>query len=242
MQIDLEEKFPNLDKAPIIEAIIHWKVTPSRKLDSKDLDQIQAALPSYRSEHLHSIAAKFAQEDDSVSMEQQTAWDGLKLSFAENDTDKFIAQIKPLDLVVSQLAPYKNWEEFTGEALKCWNLYCSLVEPTGIGRIGVRFISELHLTNSKPDDWIDLQEPLRELGLLTSSFFHKDTFEFPPYSLNLIRAIRDSPRSLIVDIDVARIDVDVEDMDQCLSEMRHLKNRVFFTYMKNATTEFRESS
>jgi len=80
------------------------------------------------------------------------------------------------------------------------------------------------------------------------SFFHQDTIPLKgyPYEVRLIRAMQPaaektgSKRVLIVDIDVSTKEaVALENLDRTLDELRYIKNKVFFTYMKDADKHFK---
>jgi uncharacterized protein (TIGR04255 family) len=80
------------------------------------------------------------------------------------------------------------------------------------------------------------------------SFFHQNTIPLKgyPYEVRLIRAVQPaaeksgSRKVLIVDIDVSTTRaVTFDQLDRALDEMRYIKNKVFFTYMKDAAERFK---
>jgi hypothetical protein len=84
--------------------------------------------------------------------------------------------------------------------------------------------------------------------LRADSFFHQDTIPLKgyPYEVRLIRAMQPaaektgSKRVLIVDIDTSTtVAVSFDRLNHSLDEMRYIKNKVFFTYMKDADQRFK---
>ena len=115
-------------------------------------------------------------------------------------------------------------------------------------RIGVRYISQVKLKDGeKVSDYVDQKpEPLAGIGLGSDAFFHQESFAIPEtsYRLNLVRTIQQSEppliqKSLIVDIDVSTTDeTTLDSVEQRLQEMRFIKNKVFFSFMKDAESKF----
>jgi uncharacterized protein (TIGR04255 family) len=241
MHIDTSEKFATLPNSPIVEAVIHWRVQPSKELTREHLAAITDTQSEHESETIHELESRIESDNESVSVEHKSRFDGFKIFFPSKIAPKFIAQFKLQELIFSQLAPYKDWDEFSTEALRCWDIYNSIVETNQV-KIGVRFISQMSLDEKAASDWINISEDtLSDLGLKSSGFFRKDTFDWPdsPFQLCLISATRESPRSLMVDIDVIMKDQgDVTDIVGTLLQMRFIKNKVFFAYMKEPIKTF----
>lgn len=119
-----------------------------------------------------------------------------------------------------------------------------------VDRVGVRFISEVKLNEG--EDVADyVTEPpsrLKSLGLVADSFFHKDSAEIPDHScrLNVIQTIQPAQppqtpqRSFIVDIDIFTTEpIAIDAVDSKLSDLRFIKNKVFFSVMKDAEEKFK---
>jgi hypothetical protein len=97
-------------------------------------------------------------------------------------------------------------------------------------------------------EYIDIAEkPLSAIGVATDGFFHQDTLKpgALPYMINLVRAVQprhqaSTPLSLIVDIDVRTTGsiADFGSLPQTLTDLRFIKNEVFFALMKGAETKF----
>ena len=251
-QLDLSKEFSTLPRAPIVEAVLHWQAAASSKLDQAALQTtLSESFSEYEITPQHNIETALSGSPQGVELKHSTAWEGFRLTKQENDRPVFVCQFKHSGLVVSRLAPYKNWDEFESEALRLWEAFVKIALPSEIARISTRFISQIEINSiSAVRDYIDIaEEPLAAIGVATDGFFHQDTLKLGglPYMINLVRAVQPGqqasvPLSLIVDIDVRTTDsiADFATVPQRLRELRFIKNEVFFTLMKDAETKFGE--
>ncbi|MCH7551913.1 DNA topoisomerase 4 subunit A [Patescibacteria group bacterium] len=67
---------------------------------------------------------------------------GLKLHSNDN---LHIVQFNKGAFIFSRLKPYANWEQFSQEALRLWAIYCELLKPSEVRRIGLRFINRISI-------------------------------------------------------------------------------------------------
>lgn len=251
--IDNNEEFENLPHAPIVEAVIHWRAPPGKKLEPEPLllELIQR-LPNYpnpQRQHVLGVDAGFGPERE--SLQQSRSWHGFRF---ETKDKRHVAQFTRNGFVFSRLRPYENWEQFASEAQRLWRVYRDLLEPSEVERLGVRFINQItpvrldklgRLLALPPRSPPSMRLPLK-------TFMHQNRFEIPnyPYNLNVIQTIQPPgpPQSesfrLILDLDVFTtqpIAIDDQGLQQHLREMRWIKNKAFFTYVKpKAIARFRE--
>lgn len=249
-QIDPSKQFPTLPRAPIVEAVLHWQAAASVELDESSLrGKLAASFPQYEIAPQHNIETAFSGSPKGVEFKQSANWEGFRLTRTEGDKPAFVCQFKRSGIVVSRLAPYKNWDEFAPEAVRFWQTFVELAQPSEIARLSTRFISQIPLASiAEAGQYIDIAEkPLSAIGVATDGFFHQDTLKPGglPYMINLVRAVQPSrqtstPLSLIVDIDVRTAEsiADFDTLPQTLSDLRFIKNEVFFTLMKDAETKF----
>jgi uncharacterized protein (TIGR04255 family) len=240
-RIDLNQKFPALEHAPILEAVIHWQAHSSKPLEQASLkDELAQRLPDYpicQSQHDVQIEA-LGTSDGSSQVIHRTQWNGLRL---QDHLNQHVAQFTPKGVVFSRLKPYGNWQSFLTEAMRFWDIFLELARPTDIQRLGVRFINRISLENNdSPSTYLNIvTPPLPGLNLPTESFFHQDTYRVPDsrYLIRWVRTIQphqsfpESEQDLIFDIDVFMtefIDLDRESLIQRLYEMRWIKNKIFF--------------
>jgi uncharacterized protein (TIGR04255 family) len=248
-KIDLHEKFVSLSNAPIVEAVLQFNAPPSVAFQQVELKELLANEFSgfeIQDQMQHETGFQ-SSADGNIAMHHRSQWDGFRL----NSTDgKFICQWKRNCLVVSRLQPYENWSTLLSAAIPFWTAYRNSGDPAIIEGVSVRFISKIPLKeNEKASRYVQkVPPPLIGLGLSADAFFHQDTIPLKgyPYEVRLIRAMQPaaektgSRRVLIVDIDVSTTEaVTFENLDRTLNELRYIKNKVFFTYMKDADKHFR---
>lgn len=215
--IDLNENFPHLTAAPIIEAVIHWQAHAGRTLEPEALKaELIQRLPDYpicQPQQDLQIAVSTANDGSSEAF-HRTKWNGYRL---QDEQNCHVAQFTPTGVVFSRLEPYETWNSFQDKALRFWDIFLELAEPTVIHRLGVRYINRIYLADDElPSSYLESIPPAPpELGLTTESFFHQDTYRVPryPYHINWVRTIQPAGseladgRSLIVDVDVFTTDL-----------------------------------
>ncbi len=247
--IDLNEKFASLSNAPIVEAVLQFNAPPSISFQQADLKNLLAKEFSGFKIHdsvQHETGFQ-SSADGKVAMHHRSQWDGFRL---HSEDGKYICQWKRHCLVFSRLEPYDTWPKLLYAAMPFWSAYREYGEPVIIEGISVRFISQIPLKeNEKPSKYVQkVHPPLNGLGLRADAFFHQDTIPLKgyPYEVRLIRAMQPaaektgSKRVLIVDIDASTTEaVTFENLNRVLDELRYIKNKVFFTYMKDADEHFK---
>lgn len=247
-QIDVNEQFPTLQNAPIVEAVIQFNAPPTKTVEPQSLrNLLEEKCIGYEISDQVQFEAGLTGSPGNMEVRQKTQWDGFRLT---SEDGKHICQWKRNCLVVSRLKPYVSWPEFLQVAMPMWNLYRETGDPQLIEGVGVRFISQIPLKDGeKPSTFVQqVPLPLKGLGLRSESFFHQDTIPIRgyPFEVRLNRAMQPAAEStgskqqLIVDIDVSTtIAVTLAELKSTLDQMRYIKNKVFFAYMKDAEQRFK---
>jgi uncharacterized protein (TIGR04255 family) len=243
VDIKPEEKFENLPRAPIVEAVIEIRARATKALEETSLrTAIEPKLAGYvfldSLREFHS-EVKLEGGKPPIQKVSDAGWKGVR--FRSSD-EKHIAQFNRDGFVFSRLEPYLTWEELESEAKRLWNIYKDLAQPVEIQRLGLRFINRIKLPPGELlfEDYIQpAPSSPHGLELPFHGFMHKDTLGVPghPYAINVIRTIQqlnggvDGGVALILDIDVFTtqgFDLDNTVLQRRLLEMRWLKNKVFF--------------
>ncbi len=236
--IDLKEKFPYLSKAPIVEAVLDIRVVPSVKWDETSLQaELKQRLPDFPTvEILREARVQIVP----LGQPGKPAFEdvgcvGLKLRSNDN---LHIVQFNKGAFVFSRLKPYADWGKFSQEALRLWAIYCELLKPTEVRRIGLRFINRITVkqaTIELSDYYKYPPEPLKELNWPLAGYLHHDVIQVPEtsYAVNLIKTIQNvhGEIGLLLDIDVFmqnHFGYDELRIIECLEEMRWVKNKIFF--------------
>lgn len=243
VDIKPEEKFENLPRAPIVEAVIEIRARATKALEETSLRAaIEPKLAGYvfldSLREFHS-EVKLEGGKPPIQSVSDAGWKGVR--FRSSD-EKHIAQFNRDGFVFSRLEPYSTWEELESEGKRLWNIYKDLAQPVEIQRLGLRFINRIKLPPGELlfEDYIQpAPSSPHGLELPFHGFMHKDTLGVPghPYAINVIRTIQqlnggvDGGVALILDIDVFTtqgFDLDNTVLQRRLLEMRWLKNKVFF--------------
>lgn len=244
-QFDLDERFPHLANAPIVEAIIQWAARARKTPGPDDLrQQLLERLPDYpdcRPQRLFRLEAQI-EIDGSSRQVQHDTWQGFRCT----SSDKLhIAQFSRDGVVFSRLKPYDTWESFAAEGMRIWQIFTDIAEPAEIERLGVRFINRI-----APIALDDLPKYLKvppktlgSVGLPITSFLWQTRHEVPghPFHINIIQTIQ-PPAALQLDELGLIIDIDVSStqpvaptdglVTDYLTMMRWLKDKAFFSLLK----------
>lgn len=149
-------QYPKLSKPPIVEAVIEFRVRLSENVDHSRFDAFQAKISNRFPHHtgIRSVQARFDIQPGSEAT--QTIDDsiiGVRLESADKHT-VILATINALS--VSRLQPYDSWENLLAEAKAIWPVYCEIIKPMAVIRLGVRYINRIVLQG----DMIDFDDVL----------------------------------------------------------------------------------
>lgn len=246
----LDEEFPHLPQAPIVEAVIHWQAPPREPLEPDALlQQLKEQLPDYpQIQPQHEFSVEHQVGPERAKFNQSRSWHAFQLA---NPDRSYVAQFNRAGLVFSRLSPYQHWTPFNEEAMRVWEIYRQIACPPAIQRLGIRYI------NLVPVDSIDETERLLrrppgfpgDLDLPLAKYVHQSRFDVPdfPLQLNLIQTVQRAPPqgnkklNLIVDFDIfstgPKVDLDDFHSGKLFSQMRWLKNKAFFTIFSDQAIE-----
>jgi uncharacterized protein (TIGR04255 family) len=253
--IDLDKKFDHLPRAPIVEAVIHWRARSEKELDRDELrKQLVEALPGYpKVKTQRELHVKSELGPESTALSRRDEWHGFRL---ETEDGCNIAQFTRNGFVFSRVAPYEDWDRFATEAKKLWQIHVGATGPSEIERLGVRFINRIVPVDlSKLDEVLTLPpHSPKGLALPIGEFLHRTRFDVPghPYRINVIQTSQPPTPpetdaiSVILDIDVfttRTVEMNEAVVDAHLNEMRWLKNKAFFSLIvPKAIERFQESN
>lgn len=245
LAISIDDSFPPLPHAPIVEAVINIRARPSVALEEAALkSQLESTLIGY--EFLDSlqdfeIRQRFSFQSDvpETPAIRKLDWKGLRFQSLDK---KHIVQFSRDEFVFSRLEPYVSWEQLYDEGMRLWSIYVALFQPAAVHRTGLRYINRIQMA---PDElrFEDYLQPTPQppvgLEVPFHGFLYRETLAIPghSYAVNVIRTIQppEAPGiqgpGLILDIDAFTTqDFELSEalLARRLLEMRWLKNKVFF--------------
>mgnify|MGYP001559946311 CR=1 FL=1 len=228
----------HLVKAPIVEAVVEFRVSPTTVWEPKRLkDALIKSLPFYQKieegkEFVYSLSLEGAQPK-----QEELGCVGYKLT---SDDGRYVVQFNKQAFVFSQVKDYKDWECLSDNAKQLWSIYCALLKPQKVKRIGVRFINHMRILSksfSLASYFVNPPEEKQVEGWDLGRFIHHDVLAVPntSYFVNLMKTVipptGENLGKVVLDIDVS-LDKDVEcaweKLDSHLLEMREIKNKAFF--------------
>ena len=249
-QFDSKKTFPNLPSAPIVEAVIHWRARATGTWEPDALKkELTTRLPEYvkcEPQRLLHVHAEIDAEGSKTQMGRDS-FVGYRLTSANSLQ---IAQFNRDGLVFSRLKPYGEWESFSVEGLRLWQMFLDLAGPSEVERLGVRFINLVPLKQVVDIGKVLAKPPrcLDALGLPLSSFFYQSTYEVPRhrYGIKVNQTIQpptppdNGEFQLILDIDAfTKEPFDCKDaiLHEHLPKMRFLKDEAFFSLLRPKAIE-----
>jgi len=231
--------FPQLDPAPIKEAVLEIRVAPQADWDVPRIARlIQDEFPEYTGcEQFKRGKLSFIPEK-SANL-HSAEWQAVR--FRSNDGKRIVVFDREL-FAFSQLAPYQSWDIFLHQGLRLWHKYLEISSVDMIQRIGVRFINSFPVRseNMRLNDYFSAPVPPASCfeGTRLGGFLHQEQYLVTgrPYSVTIIRTAQQVPdktgqEELILDVDVATTEsvlYDDEQINVHLREMHSLKNLAFF--------------
>lgn len=242
--INVEEPFDTLKSAPIVEAIIDWRVTLAVQLDPKQFEvRLRESLPSYdeiKPRWLVGLRVELDAKTRVAETDQWEGWDGFELR--RSDELPFVIRVGNKGVSVSRLTPYTSWSDFQTEAMAVWRAFVGIAFPAEIQRLSLRYVNRISAPTI--DELCALLRvpvtPPGDLKLPTRQFLHQTQFDVPgeAFRINLVRTVPEtgpqavSGLDLLVDIDIFSTQNAFSPDDKAvidhLRKMRWLKNKMFF--------------
>jgi uncharacterized protein (TIGR04255 family) len=243
-------EYPLLRNAPITEALIDIRVKIRSDFDVEQFQSLHNAIttqyPDKKKRHKWEGKFEFKNGETPISASTETI-DGYLFTSADG---KQIFQARIDGFTFNRLKPYEQWETFRDEALRLWKLYRDIISPEII-RVALRFINKIDIPLS-PQTVLDFDDYLtagpivpKELPQGLSSFLTRVVIRDPDSDALAIitqafeQIINPKFVPIILDIDVFKQKevISEEEAWQTLEELRHFKNRIFFTSITEKAKE-----
>jgi uncharacterized protein (TIGR04255 family) len=242
--LDLTESFERLPRAPIVQALIHWQARGQKPLEENSLRAALAEkLPNYPQkapiQQFGPMVSMAPASESPPVQHPRTIFMGWRLMSPDGH---YVVQFSRDGLLFSRTRPYEHWELFVEAAKQAWRVFVELADPAEIQRLGVRFINQI--AAATPENLHDFlrEPPTCPSNLPLEDFVYQSRFAVPgePFGIRIIKVMQPSmpaiPSSsgLFLDIEVfstTAIQNDSAALDEALTKMRWLKNKVFFTLL-----------
>ena len=256
--------FPHLSKAPIVEAMIDFRV---RLPEDFDIACFKALHPQFQAEYpkvedkklVEHLLEQMPGKDVTHSVKDH----GIHGYFFRSADDANIVQFRRDGFTFNRLKPYTSWEQVFPEATRFWKLYVETCRPIDISRIAVRYINRLMLPGpqlefteylaappalpgGETSSLAKFDAPLAATPQLVSGFVSRVVINDADSHITaaVVQALEppseDRYIPVILDIDVFQQNVSNLSPDAVLTrfeKLRDMKNRAFFGSITNKTLE-----
>jgi uncharacterized protein (TIGR04255 family) len=243
----------HLERAPITEALIDFRVQAAEGLSLRKLeeaaDRVKAEYPARAA--VKTVRAKLELGRGVVTPDFEHNDLGVLVKSSDEKTQ---AQFRLNGFTLNRLEPYTSWDEIYPETKRLWGLYVEIAQPVAVVRLAARYINRLKL----PLPVADLREYLIEppripeslpravLAFLTRLVIHDSSLQ---QSAIVTQSSEPNPvdpehATVLLDIDAFK-EVNLkpmqqEEIDRVLGDLHEFKNDIFFGSITQRASELFE--
>jgi len=241
----------HLDKAPITEAIIDFRVQLPKSFLPEAFEAMQSTLAT---SYPVMEKQRFFEGGIHLSAEKvsQTTQDrGVHGFVFRNAEQGRVVQFRRDGFTFNKLKPYTDWEDVFAEAWRLWKEYLSLAHPRSVTRIAVRYLN--HIPIPSPFNFGEfLEDPPTVPDAVPQMFvdyFKRMVVHDSEANLlvNIIQAIerKTDPESVVLLLDIDAYaqeehDPTSSELESRFRQLHKLKNQVFFGSITEKTAEMFE--
>jgi uncharacterized protein (TIGR04255 family) len=122
---------------PIIEAVCEFKFQPPASWNPAVPDLIY-----------EKVQAQFPQREAMNGLSGEDPAPDAKTKFRRADGSALL-QVSPKLLAINQLRPYPTWPQLKKTILEAYAIYRELAQPSGLMRLGLRYINQIEIPETK---------------------------------------------------------------------------------------------
>ncbi len=236
----------HLQNAPIVEALIDFRVLPREEVSAGTFADIGASIGTQysRESSIQSFQTRFGMDRGKLLEPWQSQTEiGYRFRAATE-----VAQFRVDGFTFSKLAKYTNWEQVSEEAFRLWRVYVNAAKPREVSRVAVRYINRMQLPDVRdlgeylvapPKVAAPIPQVIREF--LTRLIVRDERRNASAVIVQLLESQMDpNTISLLLDIDAFREESLAPDdpaLTAIFGELRKLKNDIFFASITETTAE-----
>lgn len=223
-------KYPKLKNPPISEAAIEVRFSkPLEEFDSISqplLKELEKSYPQKKEMRTVEFAFRLDAEKASRPLQEKL---GYRL---EDQAKETVLQLKRDGIVLSNVQHYDCWDVFLGKFKTVWDIFSKQAHPCpAIARVGVRFINKFTLPSKHEDyyrRWLILNTDSAEIKKSSLAYLLEEG-DFKSIVKIAARKDNNGKFEMQLDIDVfCEKVIDADKIESTLSDLRILKNRLFF--------------
>ena len=241
----MNNKYPTLKNAPIVEALMDIQVQLPERITLNELhaavDKVKLRFPTEQKRYkISSLMQLKPGEEPLKQMEHDTKVEGF-LFFSENNDKVFQSRLD--GFTFNKHKPYMDWNSLKEEGKELWAIYKNIADPISIKRIALRYINKIPLkTPFDPSNYLTTLPKLsNELNYSIQNLFSQITIinQRIDAFANITEAIENTGSDMsyfIFDIDVYKSG-DLKELDiwEYFDQLRNFKNEIFFESLTETT-------
>jgi uncharacterized protein (TIGR04255 family) len=160
-------------KAPIIEAVIDFHVTPNQDFTHEKLVAFPRTIKQEypKSEGLIEGKLEFTNDGKNPKPEVQRTNIGYRVTSHDG---KYKVTPRLAGFALSVFPPYDRWETFRDEAKRLWQIYCEIAEPTCITRAAVRYINRIEIPIPAKPQMVEQEDYFETYPQISKKYPYKD--------------------------------------------------------------------
>ena len=236
------------NNAPIQEAVFDIRVKKVSNIDIEYYKSLrETALSEYpKTKSKIQVSGKYRFEKSDFITEHGTPKE-MGVIFTNEKGNKKV-QFRKDGFTFNQLKPYTNWDKFSKEAFKYWNIYKNELQPDSIDRIALRYINKIDLPLT---DDLNFDDYFLNIPQLPSTFDQgylslyqriKAQCSIGDFIANVTSKFdkpEDNYLPFILDIDVFGLrDFSIdENLNEEFLKIRENKNEIFESFITNKTRD-----
>jgi len=239
----------HLDNAPIVEAIIDFRIKAPDGFTADGLKPLQRLISNKYStfEPARQFTTEVGFKDGKPI--PPTLRDTIVGYRCESSDKLYVFQANTGGFTLSRLRPYQTWEYLRDEARWLWELYCNTVKPSGVLRTAVRYINRMEFRFPLDfDDYLACPPKIpANLPQIIGGFLSRIVVPYESGGIQVVITQALEAANLeklivpaILDIDIFYehlFDIASPDYWDTLEKLRHLKNKAFFGSITKKTVE-----
>ncbi len=244
------KQFPHLSKAPIVEALIDFRIRSGEPLPPERLADLSTVIgdryPTRKETRKLEASLVFGPDKD-----PEHKVSGFLMGYRYETADgHYVLQASPTGFTLSRLNSYTKWNDLLSEAKSLWAEYIKLFDRAVVIRCAVRYINRVGLPGPRIDfDHYFTAAPKipESLPQVLVSFLSRvvipiadrNAFAIVTQSFNPEDA-KENVAPVVLDIDVFRegsFDIESEENWRVIGELRDIKNEIFFSWITPSTIE-----
>lgn len=226
------------NKAPIREAIFDIRIDNVGTQTISDIEKVHDLISNKypkKKKQVNFIGKIEIKDNVQINNETNSEIKGLLFS---NEKGNCQVQYRLDGFTFNMLEPYSEWDDFSNEALRLWEIYDKAMKPNAILRIALRYINriEIPLPFEKFQDYIVNMPPIpRNLPQSFRSFFMQIDVPCDENGANIVltETIEKGTKEklpFIIDIDVYKTGIlskDIKTLKAEFTKLRDYKNSTF---------------